>query len=61
MYGRIRKFTKSDIMEFCPTIGKTSVESSIKQLVDKGVLVKHGSVRSIISGVMQSEMNHLEK
>lgn len=44
--GKIGKFTKSDIMELCPTIGKTSVESSIKQLVDQGVLVKHGSGRS---------------
>ena len=46
VYGKIGKFTKSDIMELCPTIGKTSVESSIKQLVDRGVLVKHGSGRS---------------
>ncbi len=34
-------------MEICLTIGKTSVESSIKQLVDRGVLVKHESGRSI--------------
>ena len=33
-------------MELCPTIGKTSVESSIKMLVDRGVLVKHGSGRA---------------
>lgn len=46
VYGKIGKFTKSDIMELCPTIGKTSVENSIKQLVDRGVLVKHGSGRS---------------
>lgn len=26
----------------CPTLGKTSVESSLKRLVDGGVLVKHG-------------------
>lgn len=44
--GRIGKFTKSNMMELCPTIGKTSVESSIKKLVDSGVLVKHGSGRS---------------
>lgn len=43
---KMGKFTKSDIMELCPTIGKTSVESSIKQLVDAGELVKHGSGRS---------------
>lgn len=46
VYGKIGKFTKSDIMELCPTIGKTSVEGSIKQLVDRSVLVKHGSGRS---------------
>ena len=46
IYMKIGKFTKSDIMELCPTIGKTSVESSIKLLVDKGVLIKHGSGRS---------------
>lgn len=46
IYMKIGKFTKSDIMELCPTIGKTSVESSIKLLVDKGVLIKHGAGRS---------------
>ena len=40
--SRLGKFTKTDIMELCPTLGKTSVESSLKQLVDKGALVKHG-------------------
>lgn len=44
--GRIGKFTKSDILELCPTIGKTSVESSIKKLSDAGLLTKHGSGRS---------------
>ena len=42
VYGKIGRFTKSDIMELCPTIGKTSVESSIKALVDSGALMKHG-------------------
>lgn len=46
VYKKIGKFTKSDVMELCPTIGKTSVESSIKILVDWGVLVKHGSGRA---------------
>ncbi|MDE6590265.1 MAG: replication protein, partial [Oscillospiraceae bacterium] len=43
---KIEKFTKADIMELCPTLGKTSVESSLKQLVDKGVLIKHGKGRA---------------
>ena len=46
VYKKIGKFTKSDIMELCPTIGKSSVESSIKMLVRRGVLVKHGSGRA---------------
>ena len=33
-------------MELCPTIGKTSVESSIKMLVNRDILVKHGSGRA---------------
>lgn len=46
VYGKIGKFTKSDIMEMCPTIGKTSVESSIKKLVDSGDIIKCGSGRA---------------
>ena len=46
VYGKIGKFTKSEIIELCPTIGKTSVESSIKKLVDDGTLIKCGSGRS---------------
>lgn len=46
VYKKIGKFTKSDMMELCPTIGKTSVESSIKMLVDRGVLIKHDSGRA---------------
>ena len=44
--SQIGKFTKADMMELCPTLGKTSVESSIKKLVDEGVLMKHGKGRS---------------
>lgn len=44
--SKIGKFTKADMMELCPTLGKTSVESSIKKLVDEGVLMKHGKGRS---------------
>lgn len=44
---KIGKFTKSDILELCPTIGKTSVENSIKKLVEDGVLIKHGTGRSV--------------
>ena len=46
VYGKMGKFTKSDIMELCPTLKKASVENSIKKLVDAGVLVKMGSGRA---------------
>ena len=42
-YGRIGKFTKTDLLELCPTLGKTTVEGAIKKLVDAGLLLKHGS------------------
>ena len=44
---KIGKFTKSDLMESCPTIGKTSVENSIKKLVEDGILVRHGTGRAV--------------
>lgn len=44
--SRLGKFTKSDILELCPTLGKTSVESSLKKLVDQGVLTQHGKGRA---------------
>ena len=46
VYNKIGKFTKSEVMELCPTISKASVENSIKQLVEQGLLLKHGSGRS---------------
>lgn len=44
--SKIGKFKKSDILELCPTIGKASVENSIKKLVDSGKIIKCGSGRS---------------
>ncbi len=44
--SRLGKFTKTDILELCPTMGKTSVESSLKKLVDQGILVQHGKGRA---------------
>lgn len=44
--SKLGKFTKADIMEMCPTLGKTSVESSIKKLVEEGILVQHGKGRA---------------
>ena len=39
---KIGKFTKSEIMELAPSVGKTSVENSLKKLVDDDVIIRHG-------------------
>lgn len=39
---KIGKFTKSEIMELVPSIGKASVENSLKKLAEEGVIKKHG-------------------
>jgi len=46
VYNKIGMFTKSEVMELCPTLSKASVENSIKQLVEGELLVKHGSGRN---------------
>lgn len=45
--GRLGKFTKANLLELCPELSKTSVESSIKKLADSGFLVRHGSGRAV--------------
>ena len=35
---KIGKFTKSDIMEYCPEIKSRTIESALKELCDDGVL-----------------------
>lgn len=42
----IGKFTKSDIMERVPSIGKTSVENALKTLLYEGVIGKEGKGRA---------------
>ena len=44
--SKIGKITKSDLMELCPGIGKTSIENSLKKLVAEGSLCRHGGGRS---------------
>ena len=44
--AKLGKFTKTDIMELCPSIGSSSVESSLKQLCEEGLIEKHGGGRS---------------
>lgn len=43
---KIGKFTKSDIMELCPSISKASVENALKALVENGTISRHGGGRS---------------
>ena len=40
--NKIGKFTKSEIMEYVPSIGKTSVENALKVLIQEGVIGKEG-------------------
>ena len=39
---KIGKFTKSEIMEMVPSIGKASVENALKKLIEEGVVQRHG-------------------
>lgn len=39
---KIGKFTKSEIMEMVPSLGKASVENSLKRLVEEGAIMRHG-------------------
>ena len=39
---KIGKFTKSEIMELVPTIGKASIENSLKKLVEENFIERHG-------------------
>ncbi|MFI3214578.1 MAG: Fic family protein [Lachnospiraceae bacterium] len=40
--NKIGKFTKSEIMELVPTIGKASIENSLKKLTEEGFITRHG-------------------
>lgn len=43
---KIGKFTKSEIMEFVPSISKASVENSLKKLMADGMIERHGKGKS---------------
>lgn len=45
VYKKIGKFTKSEIMEMCPKLGRASVENSLTALVNEGVLERRGRGR----------------
>ncbi len=40
---KIGKFTKSEIMELLPGVGRASVENSLKKLTEEGVIEKYGA------------------
>lgn len=44
--NKIGKFTKSEIMELVPSVGKATIENSLKQLVEDGVIERHGKGRA---------------
>jgi len=44
--NKIGKFTKSDIVEMCPEIGRASVENALKKLCEEGKIEMHGGGRS---------------
>jgi hypothetical protein len=43
---RIGKFTKQEVLNGCPRLGSSSVESALKKLVDNGTLIRLGSGRN---------------
>ena len=45
VYKKIGKFTKSEIMEMCPKLGRASVENSLTTLVNEEVLERRGNGR----------------
>ena len=40
------KFTKQEILEHCPSLKSSSVESALKKLREEGFIEKHGSGRN---------------
>ena len=40
--SKLGKFTKSDMMELVPSVGKATIENMLKRLVDEGYITRHG-------------------
>ena len=40
---KIGKFTKSDLIELCPSIGKATIENALKKLIEQSEIERHGS------------------
>lgn len=43
---KIGKFTKAEIAVLCPTLSETTIERCLKELLDKGLIEKHGERKS---------------
>lgn len=46
-YSQLKDHTHdSELLELCPTISRTSVEGALRQLIQEGVIIRHGSGRA---------------
>ena len=44
--SKLGKFTKSDMMELVPSVGKATIENMLKQLTEEGYIERHGRGRA---------------
>lgn len=44
--NKLGKFTKNEIMELCPEIGRASIENSLKAMCEEGMIKKEGKGRA---------------
>lgn len=44
--NHLGKFTKADMMELVPSVGRATIENSLKQLVEEGFIERYGKGRS---------------
>lgn len=42
---KLGKFTKADIMELVPSVGKATIENMLKRLIEEGYIERHGKGR----------------
>ncbi len=45
---KVGTFSKSEIMELCPALGKSSVENSLTALAEEGFIIRKGNGRSTV-------------
>lgn len=44
--SKLGKFTKSDMMELVPSVGKATIENMLRQLTEEGYIERHGKGRA---------------